>query len=194
MNIIEQADRYAEGKANDAITKAIAAAYIEGYKAGYKDREEEIPLELRDEKTEYVDLGLPSHTLWSIDYEKLNGERLYLPYIKADLMKLPTKEQWKELFTICKWEFDYYSDLDLKKARCVGPNGQILTFDITGMMKSSGKTESYKAFFWLKNDNENNEKESVRLYNDGKYRNFKSGYGEVETNFSGYRLPVRTVR
>ena len=29
MNILEQADKYAEGKANDAITRAIAEAYIE---------------------------------------------------------------------------------------------------------------------------------------------------------------------
>ena len=65
MNILEQADKYAEGKANEAITKAIVEAYIEGYKAGYKNREEEIPLELRDNKTEYVDLGLPSGLKWA---------------------------------------------------------------------------------------------------------------------------------
>ena len=34
MNILENAEKYAEGKANQAITKAIADAYIEGYKAG----------------------------------------------------------------------------------------------------------------------------------------------------------------
>lgn len=34
------------------LTKAIAEAYIEGYKAGYKDREEEIPMGLRDNKNE----------------------------------------------------------------------------------------------------------------------------------------------
>ena len=49
--------------------KAIAQAYADGYRNGYKDREEEIPVDLRDNKTEYVDLGLPSGTLWSTDYE-----------------------------------------------------------------------------------------------------------------------------
>ena len=77
MNILENAKKYAEGKANKAITKAIADAYVEGYKAGYKDREEEIPMDLRDNKTEYVDLGLPSGTLWASDYEKSNGEYIY---------------------------------------------------------------------------------------------------------------------
>lgn len=53
MNILERADKFAEGKANEAITKAIAQAFVEGYKAGYHDREMEIPADLRDEKTEY---------------------------------------------------------------------------------------------------------------------------------------------
>ena len=90
MNILENAEKYAEGKANQAITKAIADAYVEGYKAGYKDREEEIPMNLCDNKTEYVDLGLPSGTLWASDYEKSNGEYIYLPYEKAKRMSLPT--------------------------------------------------------------------------------------------------------
>lgn len=66
---MEKADKYAAGKANKAITNAIAQAYIEGYKAGYKDCEMEIPVDLRDDKTEYVDLGLPSGTLWATKYE-----------------------------------------------------------------------------------------------------------------------------
>ena len=119
MNVLEQAENFAEGKADQAITKAIADAYIEGYKAGYKNREEEIPMDLRDEKTEYVDLGLPSRTLWSTDYEHKQGEGgyLFLPYEKAENFKLPTKEQWEELFTLCEWEHifkqgDYLSHLE----------------------------------------------------------------------------------
>lgn len=42
MNILEHADKYAEEKAKEAITKVSSDAYIAGYKAGYKDREEEI--------------------------------------------------------------------------------------------------------------------------------------------------------
>ena len=60
-------------------------------------------MDLRDEKTEYVDLGLPSRTLWSTDYEHKQGEGgyLFLPYEKAENFKLPTKEQWEELFSKC---------------------------------------------------------------------------------------------
>lgn len=189
MNILEQADKYAEGKANEAITKAIAEAYIAGYKAGYKDREEEIPFELRDNKTEYVDLGLPSRTLWSTDYEKLDGKRLYLPYDKAEYMKLPTKEQWEELFSICKWEWEKQwcnGAWVYKQARCVGPNGQTLTFDSTGMRKASGYTENaWNTYFWIENNEDGTEKDSIWLY-------LQRGY--VTKNFSGYKLPVRTVR
>lgn len=91
MEITERAGNYAEGKANEAITKAIAQAYADGYRDGYKDREEEIPVDLRDNKTEYVDLGLPSGTLWSNDYEKENGETLYLPYGEAANMRFLRK-------------------------------------------------------------------------------------------------------
>ena len=56
---------YAAGKANEAIDKAIAQAYADGYRDGYKDREEEIPVDFSDKKTGYIDLGLPSGTLWA---------------------------------------------------------------------------------------------------------------------------------
>ena len=194
MNILEQADKYAEGKANEAITKAIADAYIEGYKAGYKDREEEIPMELRDNKTEYIDLGLPSRTLWSTDYEKLDREYLYLPYEKAEYLKIPTKEQWEELKTSCKWEYDIDNYYDFICCRCVGPNGQILTFERTGRIITEGNVDEWEAFFWIEDDSDLNEKNSIHMFNYGKKLNKEIGRCELSKNFSGYKLPVRLVR
>ena len=194
MNILEQADKYAEGKANEAITKAIADAYIEGYKAGYKDREEEIPMELRDNKTEYIDLGLPSRTLWSTDYEKLDGEYLYLPYEKAEYLKIPTKEQWEELKTSCKWEYDIDNYYDFFCCRCVGPNGQILKFERTGRIITEGNVDEWEAFFWIEDDSDLNEKNSIHMFNYGKELNKENGWCELSKNFSGYKLPVRLVR
>ena len=63
--LIEVANNYAENKTNEVLTSAIAQAYADGYKDGYRDREEEIPVDIRFKKTEYVDLGLPSGTLWA---------------------------------------------------------------------------------------------------------------------------------
>ena len=194
MNILEQADKYAEGKANEAITKAIADAYIEGYKAGYKDREEEIPMELRDNKTEYIDLGLPSRTLWSTDYEKLDGEYLYLPYEKAEYLKIPTKEQWEELKTSCKWEYNIDNCHDFIRCRCVGPNGQILKFERTGRIITEGNVDEWEAFFWIEDDSDINVKYSIHMFNYGKELNKENGWCELSKNFSGYKLPVRLVR
>ena len=39
MNMIEKADKYADGKANEAITKAFAQTYLDGYRHDYNDRE-----------------------------------------------------------------------------------------------------------------------------------------------------------
>ena len=194
MNILEQADKYAEGKANEAITKAIADAYIEGYKAGYKDREEEIPMELRDNKTEYIDLGLPSRTLWSTDYEELDRKYLYLPYEKAEYLKIPTKEQWEELKTSCKWEYDIDNLYDFIRCRCVGPNGQILKFERTGRIITEGKVDEWEAFFWIEDDSDLNEKNSIHMFNYGKKIDKEIGRCELSKNFSGYKLPVRLVR
>ena len=194
MNILEQADKYAEGKANEAITKAIADAYIEGYKAGYKDREEEIPMELRDNKTEYIDLGLPSRTLWSTDYEKLDRKYLYLPYEKAEYLKIPTKEQWEELKTSCKWEYDIDNLYDFIRCRCVGPNGQILKFERTGRIITEGNVDEWEAFFWIEDDSDINEKYSIHMFNYGKRFDKEIGRCDLYMNFSGYKLPVRLVR
>ena len=194
MNILEQADKYAEGKANETITKAIAEAYIEGYKAGYKDREEEIPMELRDNKIEYIDLGLPSGTLWSTDYEKLDGKLLYLPYKKTEDKNIPTQEQWEELRLSCIWEFEIDNLYNYIRCRCVGPNGQILTFERTGKKITAERINDWEAFFWIEDNYDDNEKKAAYMYNFGKRNNYKDGRCELIKNFSGFQLPVRLVR
>ena len=68
--LLDRADKYAAGKANAIIDKAIAQAYVDGYRDGYKDKENEIPVDFRGIMTEFIDLGLPSGTLWSCDFEK----------------------------------------------------------------------------------------------------------------------------
>lgn len=194
MELIEKAEKYAVGKANTAMDKAIAQAYADGYRDGYKDREEEIPVDLRDNKTEYVDLGLPSGTLWADDYEKEEGSRMYIPYGRASLLNIPTKDQWKELYDTCKWEFDIDRSYDLCEARCVGPNGNILRFERTGKKNISTQSDSWEVFFWVGDETEGNDKEAVHMYNYGKKNSYKNGYATIDEFFSGYKLPVSLVR
>lgn len=190
MNILENAEKYAEGKANQAITKAIADVYIEGYKAGYKDREEEIPMNLRDNKTEYVDLGLPSGTLWASDYEKSDGEYIYLHYEKAKYMNLPTEVQWKELIASCKMVCDKFIEhrVNYYRITFIATNGNSITFLNTGYVQVN-KENKDDALFWLHNEGNDSEKVAVSTN-----REEQKVQPEPRKFFAGFKLPIRLVR
>ncbi len=196
MNIIEKADKYADGKANEAITKAIAQAYMDGYRDGYKDREQEIPADFRDNKTEYVDLGLPSRTLWSSDYEKDGDSYIFLPYERAEYLKIPTEEQWEELYESCLWEYEIDEYFDFRKVKCIGPNGNVIVFKRTGMITSDKNENNWESFFWVEDADDNMNKNGVHIWNRGNYsqKKYKDGRSEVDKYFSGYKLAVRLVR
>lgn len=92
-----------------------------------KAKEERLA-QLKDEG--WIDLGLPSGTLWKIYREGNSSDRhvgLYT-YDEA-IMKygnsLPTAEQAKELIDNCKWEDHNYTPSSNK---ATGPNGNVLRF------------------------------------------------------------------
>ena len=96
----ERAERFAENCLGQ-IKKDIADAYIEGYCMGHYDgvtkrnkKEEE------EEDDEFIDLGLPSGTLWRADFlsdEDFTTSRL--AYKEARNLDLPTEEQCRELMS-----------------------------------------------------------------------------------------------
>ena len=45
--LLDRADKYAAGKANAIIDKAIAQAYVDGYRDGYKAKENELRVDFR---------------------------------------------------------------------------------------------------------------------------------------------------
>lgn len=182
MELIEKAENYAAGKAIEALTKAIAQAYEEGYRDGYKNREEEEPLDLRYDKTEYVDLGLPSGTLWSKDYEKENGETLYLPYGKAAKYTIPTEEQWNELLEYSR-RLPQYDGFIFSGVTFVGSNGNSIYLRDCGYKQD--KKEVVGLHFWILDNGDNIEKNSIHVDS-----NIKT---EIVKSFSGYRLPLRLV-
>ena len=196
MNVSDKAASYAECMANEFIKKAIAQAYSDGYQDGYNDREAEIPVDLRDNKTEYVDLGLPSGTLWAADYEKVDGEILYLPHCKAQEYSIPTEEQWEELINCCRWEYDSNGSTwqNLDWAKCIGPNGNILNFNITGIIRANGISKSDIIQFWIKDESDNLEKKTGSILKSS--CSYKSHWGKTlqSTEFSGYHLPIRLVK
>ena len=180
-----KAENYAAEKVNELMTKAIAQAYADGYRDGYCEREQEIPIDLRDNKTEYVDLGLSSGTLWSADYEKENGSIMYLPYGRADKYKIPTKEQWEELEKECRFEKVTYTKGILTNVKCIGPNGNMIFFKPTGRITSDSRSGVDEIYMWLKSETETSLKNIMRSWGTKL---------DITEGFSGYKLPIRLVR
>ena len=83
MSNIDNAKLYAEGKVAEALKQVVADAYMAGYNAGYQDGVDKLAKDSVSEEIEFVDLGLPSGTLWASDYVKDGDEVLFLPYSEA---------------------------------------------------------------------------------------------------------------
>ena len=97
----------------------------------------------------YVDLGLPSGTLWkeSNEGDQGNGEIVYYDYDEAVQhfgSSLPTKEQWEELNNSCTWSWNGSG------YNVTGPNGQTITLPAGGNRGFSGRVyDMWEAgFYW----------------------------------------------
>lgn len=197
IELNEKASIYAEENVINILKEAFAKVYADGYRDGYKDCQDNVSVNLPISNTEYVDLGLPSGTLWSTDYERDENEILLLPHTKASNLEIPSVEQWEELRNTCQWEFDIDRSYDLCKAQCVGPNGNILRFDRTGKKNIDTLSEIWEIFFWVKDEKEGNNRNAVHMYNGGKKGPgafYKSAQTVIEDFFSGYKLPIRLVK
>lgn len=196
VELKEKANNYAEENVINVLKEAFAKVYADGYRDGYKDREEEIPVDLRAKKTEFIDLGLPSGTLWAKDYEKIDKEVAFLPYCKASNYGIPTEAQWAELLENCKWKGDFSSSgLSFYGVSCIGPNGNSVRFRSLGYMVDENRTEDVNygggsVYFWLSDDEECNEKKCIRIVG-GENR---VPHKEVKKIFSGYKLPICLVK
>ena len=91
----------------------------------------------------YVDLGLPSGTLWKAENE-IAGHYTYEEAVVKFESKLPTKEQWEELRTSCRWTW-YGSGYEIE-----GPSGETMTlpaagrrFGATGTVHFAGSDGGY---------------------------------------------------
>ena len=73
----------------------------------------------------YVDLGLPSGTLWKTNDEK-GGFFTYDDAVSQFGSQLPTKSQFQELIDHCTWTWTG------KGCKVVGPNGKSITFRAKG--------------------------------------------------------------
>ncbi len=182
----ELSANYATEKTNEMMSQIVEQAFADGYRMGYKDREDEIPVDIRDSKMEYVDLGLPSGTLWSADYEKEGGEVKYMRFSESQDYNIPTKNQWEELCTICKWE-RIWIDNNTFRTDCIGPKGKI-SFYPTGEITNELIVYPGICYFWLNESTDSLEKATSYIgYHNGVILS-------TTTNYLGYKLPIRLVR
>lgn len=82
---------------------------------------------------QYIDLGLPSGTLWA-NVNDANGLTTYEDAVAKFGKQLPTKKQFTELREKCEWQ-------NLKNGgyKVVGPNGNYITFPLTGFINCTGE-------------------------------------------------------
>lgn len=180
-----KAKEYAEGKVTEVLNQVVADAYLAGYNAGYQDGANNVAKEVVSEETEYVDLGLPSGTLWASDYVKDGESVLFLPYTEAVKYNIPTEEQVDELQEFC--EISIEDDGSNKTYIVLGSNGNAVRFKGAGYMRLKDLQDSSDAYFWqvYKGDN----------YKEIKVPNFYTEkYIYKATLFGGYGIPVRTVK
>ena len=185
VELKEKANNYAGEKVINILKEALAKVYADGYRDGYKDCEDEITTNLQDDETEFVDLGLPSGTLWAKENMIEDNNCVYEPYTIALRNNIPTKDQCSELFSSC--QFKQYDGVIYG----IGPNGNSITFPHTGY-KKIGKEENsdsnLASYFWIKNEDEESDHNAASLgYH---YRVMKS----IDSLFSGYKLPIRLVK
>ena len=192
-NLNERAANYAAEKTNELLAKAIAQAYADGYRDGVKDRDEGMASYNSDNDIAFIDLGLPSGTMWAVNFLKEGNSISYLPYKDADLMNIPTKEQWDELWSSCQWKYDLDDSRELLKAYCVGPNGNVIEFGTTGYIEAVSISHSYIVEFCIKYSRDVDTKYSATIAFGGTYNHRRGLENATSDLFSGCRLPVMLV-
>lgn len=176
MDIIEKAKEYAEEKAIKGINALVEQAYLDGYNDGLKHHENE-KLALIKDGVEYVDLGLPSGTLWSKELLSDNGFSHKMTYIEASKLNIPTIKQFEELFSqYCKGE--YINANDRKGFGFKSIRGDLMF--VRGFIDNK--------LFWLKDEDDSTERNyaSIRSVN-GKWEPV------IKKIFMGEELPVMLV-
>lgn len=126
----------------------------------------------------FVDLGLPSGTLWKDENEK--GFREYDFAVKKYGEYLPTKEQWQELVSECNWTWTG------KGYKVVGPNGASIELPLTGLRYHDGGVDLSPFGCYLSSDMEA-EHSVYTLY-------FNSEKVEVRIGDTDYGLTSRLVK
>ena len=187
MDIVKKSKEYAEGKALEAISSAIAQAYADGYRDGLQHLENERLESLKTGVT-YVDLGLTSGTLWSSQCLTKGKGIEVLPYLEAAKLNIPTVDQYEELCKECKVvPVPIIYDIEnLIGFKFTGKTGKSILISFYTNLNLNAR-ESY--YFWLKDDAEGSDKDCACIW--GKE---ELGLPFKHKHFMGLKFPVMLVK
>lgn len=107
----------------------------------------------------YVDMGLPSGTLWKNQNE--TGDLYSYDQAQAEFGKnMPTKEQYEELISVCQWTWmgDGY--------KVEGPNGQFIILPAAGSQICSDEAGSVDPYGYYWSSSSEGSRDSWRLFFD----------------------------
>ena len=181
MDIELLAEKYAEQKVSK-LSSLIEDAYVAGYEQGLLESEKRLKLG----GIEFVDLGLPSGTLWSkssLNYENYGYKQRLFSYSEAVKLNIPTVEQWNELCECCRF-------LDEK---IIGPSGGRIGYDRAPagyLIYNLGEgCEKNRNMFWLKGELDSENNAPTMLYDY--VGNIIKG---TNRHFTGFKLPIFLVK
>lgn len=184
----ELAKQFAKQKVAE-LNNLIKEAYLKGYEHGQLDAG--VPINING--VEYVDLGLPSGTLWSktsLYYCDYGYRQNRFSYYEAQNLPIPTKAQWDEVQKFCV--FDKENIIGLSGGR-IGYKRAPAGYFIRDLGEGC---EEDKNMFWLKGDIDNENKASTMIYDLKLTKNnqITYTYKGVSRHFIGYKLPVFLVK
>lgn len=185
----ELASQYAEQKAEE-FAKLVKEAYLKGYEQGRLDAFAPINVD----GFEFVDLGLPSGTLWSkTSYTYLNYgyKQKLLSYNEALSLPIPSLEQWQEVLEYCRFT-NYY---------IIGPSGGRIGYDWAPsgyLIHNLGEECKQNGnMFWLKGEVDKENTAPTMLYDIKRKDDNKLDfwvYKGTSRHFTGYKLPIFLIK
>ena len=139
---------------------------------------------------QFVDLGLPSGTLWKSTNET-GGFVTHVVAMAKYKGSIPTEEQWKELIGMCEWSWTG------KGAKVIGLNGNSIFLPAAGYFDDDGdiREVGYASYYWMSNSSDRCEFYS--FYQD--YNDKLQFYNSARDNHNSYpdrclyKMSVRLV-
>lgn len=179
---------YAKEVADCLIENALEAAYLKGFEDGVESVKNP-PVIVVEDDVEYVDLGLPSGTLWATELQ-FNKLSTMLSYTEARKYNIPTEEQLSEFIknTMMLKSSIFQGNRLLDSIEFIGPNGNKVNYLICGSKEESNEKTLR---IWSKGNEilEKNLALSFRACIDG------NDFFKVKVHmFTGYHFPLALVK